>query len=205
MRLIGLARKGKRNTINALAFDVDYEYGLLRLWDEIQSATYHPGRSIAFVVNRPVQREIFAADFRDRVVHHLIINQLNPWFERVFIKDSCACRAGKGTHYGIRRATRFIHQCSQGHTKDCFVLKLDIQGFFMAIDKGILWVRLREFIEQYYLGVDLELLLFLCHRVLFNNPTKNCLIKGSRKNWQGLPLDKSLFIPGPIAGCLLVI
>lgn len=89
-------RRNKRNTINALAFEVDYESKLIDLCCEINSGTYQPGKSIAFVVNQPVKREIFAADFRDRVVHHLIINKLNPFFEKDFISDSYSCRLGGG-------------------------------------------------------------------------------------------------------------
>ena len=83
-------RRNKRNTMNALSFEVDYESELMALRDEINSGCYVPGRSVAFVVDKPVQREIFAADFRDRVVHHLIINKLNPLFEHAFIYDSYA-------------------------------------------------------------------------------------------------------------------
>jgi RNA-directed DNA polymerase len=71
-------RSNKRNTINALAFELDYESNLIQLWNELNDGSYQPGKSIAFIVHKPVQREIFAADFRDRVVHHLIINKLNP-------------------------------------------------------------------------------------------------------------------------------
>jgi DNA replication protein DnaC len=46
------------------------------------------------------------------VVHHLVINKLNPLFEQIFIHDSCSCRKGKGTHFGIQRVDRFIRQCS---------------------------------------------------------------------------------------------
>ncbi|KTD63460.1 reverse transcriptase/maturase family protein [Legionella shakespearei] len=193
-------RKNKRNTMNALAFEVDYEDELLALWDEIQSGTYRPGRSIAFIVNKPVKREIFAARFKDRVVHHLIINQLNPLFEKIFIHDSYACRKGKGTHRGILRASRFIRQCSQNAIQDCFILKFDIRGFFMAIDKSILWRRLHDFIVQYYSGDDYELLLFLCYQVVMNDPTRNCFIKGGEENWDGLPPDKSLFHSKPHCG-----
>ena len=101
-------RSNKRNTINALAFELDYESNLIQLWNELNDGSYQPGKSIAFIVHKPVQREIFAADFRDRVVHHLIINKLNPLFEKEFIQDSYACRVGKGTHHGISRANKFI-------------------------------------------------------------------------------------------------
>jgi len=120
-------RRYKRNTANAVAFEIDYESNLVALCEEINNGTYQPGRSITFIVERPVKRENFAADFRDRVVHHLIINKLNPLFEKEFIRDSYACRISKGTHFGIQRINRFIRQCSQNYTQDCYVLKLDIK------------------------------------------------------------------------------
>ena len=186
-------RSNKRNTINALAFELDYESNLIQLWEELNDGSYQPGKSIAFIVHKPVQREIFAADFRDRVVHHLIINKLNPLFEKEFIQDSYACRVGKGTHHGINRANKFIRQCSQNYTKDCYVLKLDIEGFFMHINKEILFCRLQKFIEAQYKQNDKELVLEICHKIIFNSSTENCIIKGSTKNWDGLPKNKSLF------------
>ena len=107
------ARKNKRNTINALAFEKHFETNILGLCDEIAERRYVPEPSICFVVNRPVKREIFAADFRDRVVHHLIYNYISPVFERTFINDSYSCRKGKGTHYGIKRIDGFIRSCSR--------------------------------------------------------------------------------------------
>lgn len=85
-------RKNKRSTINALAFEQEYEANLIRLANDIQSGTYEVGKSIAFIVDRPVKREIFAGDFRDRVVHHYIIRKLEPIFEKIFIHDSYSCR-----------------------------------------------------------------------------------------------------------------
>ncbi|HOW16324.1 MAG TPA: reverse transcriptase/maturase family protein, partial [bacterium] len=186
-------RRYKRNTANAIAFEVDYESNLVKLCEEINNGIYEPGRSITFIVNRPVKREIFAADFRDRVVHHLIINKLNPFFEREFIYDSYACRVGKGTLLGIRRLDSFIRRCSKNYTKDCYVLKLDIKGFFMCINKRLLFENLKVFIEDKYKEQDIYLIIDLCRKVIFYDPTIGCVIKGSRKNWQGLPVDKSLF------------
>jgi hypothetical protein len=77
-------RRNKRNTINALTFEKHFETHLFKLEEEILNGGYLPGRSIAFIVDKPVKREIFAADFRDRVVHHWLINKLNPYFENEF-------------------------------------------------------------------------------------------------------------------------
>lgn len=186
-------RRHKRNTANALAFEIDYENNLIQLCHEINSGSYQPGKSIAFIVKKPVKREIFAADFRDRVVHHLIINKLNPLFEKEFIYDSYVCRIGKGAHLGIKRVNRFIRQCSRNYTEDCYILKLDIRGFFMYIDRNILFGKLHEFIRTSYLKPDQNMIINLCRKVIYNEPARNCIIRGRRRDWLGLPPDKSLF------------
>jgi retron-type reverse transcriptase len=196
-------RGNKRNTHNALSFEVDYENNLVQLCNDLNNNNYEIGRSIAFIVKKPVIREIFAADFRDRVVHHLIINKLNPLFEKEFICDSYACRVGKGTHYGIKRVAGFIKNCSHNYTRDCYILKLDILGFFMHINRFILFERLEKFIHVKCQEPDKELLIQLCKEIIFNEPTQNCTIKGSTKNWEGLPNNKSLFHSAP--GCGLPI
>lgn len=193
-------RSNKRNTANAIAFEIDYEHNLVQLCEEINNGTYQIGRSIAFIVNKPVKREIFAADFRDRVVHHLIFNKLNPLFEKQFIYDSYSCRVGKGTHFGIQRIDKFIRQCSLNYTKDCYILKLDLQGFFMSINKNILFEKLEHFIQQKYHASDKNMIIELCRKVIFNDSTKNCIIKGKRSDWNDLPETKSLFHSKPNCG-----
>ncbi len=193
-------RKNKRNTANALAFEIDYENNLVQLCEEINNGTYEIGRSIAFIVDKPVKREIFAADFRDRVIHHLIIGKLNHLFEKQFIYDSYSCRVGKGTHFGIQRIDRFIRQCSANYTKDCYLLKLDLQGFFMSINKNILFTKLEKFIKEKYQATDKDLIIKLCKQVIYNDPTKNCIIKGKRSDWNDLPPNKSLFRSKPNCG-----
>lgn len=123
-------RKNKRNTANALAFEVDYETNLVKLCKEINNGTYQIGRSISFIVNKPVKREIFAADFRDRIVHHLVIGKLNHLFEKQFIYDSYSCREGKGTHFGIQRVDKFIRQCSKNYTKRLLHTETRLAGLF---------------------------------------------------------------------------
>lgn len=193
-------RKNKRRTINALSFEVDFENNLIQLWRDINHHTYNPGRSIAFIVTKPVLREVFAADFRDRVVHHLLINKFNHIFEQKFINDSYSCREGKGTLYGVKQVAKFMRECSNNYTRDCYVLKMDIKSFFMSIDKKILFQKVRELVAENYDGGDKELMIELIHKVIFNNPEKNCHIKGKRSDWRGLPKSKSLFTSPPFKG-----
>ncbi|MFH0923111.1 MAG: RNA-directed DNA polymerase [Candidatus Falkowbacteria bacterium] len=118
-------RKTKRKTANALKFEIDLEKNLERLFAELKFKIYRPGRSVCFVVTKPVPREIFAADFRDRIVHHLLIREIIKYGERNFIFDSYACREDKGTHKAIAKLKKFIRQItnlsasSQSSPRDC--------------------------------------------------------------------------------------
>ena len=190
-------RKNKRSTINALAFELNLEEELIQLKEELESGRYTISNSIAFVVDKPVKREIFAANFRDRVVHHLVIQKMNAVFEKHFIYDSYACRKAKGTHFGIGRVDGFIRKCSKNYTQDCYVLKLDIKGFFMHINKTILYTKIETLFTSKYKGADKQLYLNLCKIILFNEPVNNAIIKGNLNNWDNLPKDKSLFAAKP--------
>ena len=196
------ARKNKRNTINALAFEKHLEANLFALANEIIERKYIPKPSICFIVNKPVKREIFAADFRDRVVHHFIYNYISPIFEKTFINDSYSCRKGKGTHYGIKRIDHFIRSCSQNYSKDCYILKLDIKGYFMAMNKSLLYEKVENELtrNKNKVDFDLELVLYLIEKTIFNDPKENCIIKGKKEDWVGLPPTKSLFHAQPNCG-----
>ncbi|MEI7961860.1 MAG: hypothetical protein WCI04_06010 [archaeon] len=108
-------RKSKRNTMNALRFEENLEENLREIYNSLNSKNYKPGRSVCFTVLNPKPREIFAADFRDRVVHHLIVNELEKLYEPHFIEESFACRKGKGTHKAVRCLQRFMRRLSSDH------------------------------------------------------------------------------------------
>lgn len=189
------ARKNKRKKQSVMAFEIDYEPKLFKLGRELAEGNYKIGKSICFISFKPVQREIFAADFRDRIVHHLVFNYIKLIFENSFINDSYSCRPRKGTLYGIKRLDHFIRSCSQNYKKDCHILKLDIQGYFMSIDRNILFNQIEEKIKNYkgHRKFSTTWILKLIHQIIFHDPTKNCLINGKKSDWSGLPKSKSLF------------
>ena len=112
-------------------FELNYEENLIRLYEDLKNRKWQPGKSQCFIVTKPVRREIFAAPFRDRIVHHILIGRLNTAFEKYFIRDSYACRVGKGTHAAIRKVEHNIKSESNNGHKETYILKLDIKGFFM--------------------------------------------------------------------------
>jgi RNA-directed DNA polymerase len=187
-------RKQKRGTVNAMRFEQDLEENLVSLHEELTSGSYRPGRSIAFLVEKPKRREIFAADFRDRVVHHVLVGHLEPRWERRFIHDSYACRKGKGTHAGVERLRSFTRKVTANGTRRAWYLQLDVRGFFVAIDRNILYERLATKERD-------PAVLWLIHTLLFHEPTENCHLRRARRaDFERLPAHKTLFKAAPHCG-----
>lgn len=189
-------RKNKRTKDSSIEFEMNWEYNLIDLFYDINNRRYEIGESITFVTTHPKKREIFAASFRDRVVHHLVCKRLEPLFESYFIHDTYNCRKGKGTYHGIIRLYEQIYEVSEGYTKDCYVAKFDMKGFFMSIHKPTLWNMLQKFIEERYFGNDKGTLLYLMEKIILHCPEKNCVRKMPKSMWNYIPSDKSLFTNG---------
>jgi len=187
-------RKTKRKTINALKFERNLERNLFQLQKELKNKTYKPGRSICFVVKNPSPREIFAATFRDRVVHHVLVRELEEIGERSFIFDSFSCRKNKGTHSAIKRLRSFVGKVTKNYNEKEFYLKLDISGFFMAINHNILYMVLKELVlkrnKSHQWKTDV---LWLAKIIIFHKPTNNYVIKGNYSLFKLIPPRKSLF------------
>lgn len=190
------ARKNKRNTRNQLKFEIDQETNLYQLAKAICDRTYIPKPGIAFIIHKPVMREIFAADFSDRIIHHLIYRCIYPIIDRKLIHDTYSCRVGKGTLYGVHRAKKFMRSCSRNFSREAFVLKVDIEAYFMNMKHGIIYDKVVELLPEDktgYFGLSRDTLLYLLRQTIFNKVTENCRIKGCKSDWAGLPPSKSLF------------
>ena len=197
------ARKNKRKSSEIITFDIDREENLIRLQEELNTGCYEISPSKVFIVEDPVKREIFAASFRDRIIHHYLIERINPCIEKNLIYDCYACREGKGTLFGIKRISHFARSITQNYTRTAWYLKLDIKGFFMSIDKNILAVRLIAYIEKEYKKEDKDLILYLLKKIIGNNPVEDVIFRSSSEKWNDLDKNKSLFFTK--AGCGLPI
>ncbi|WP_395598570.1 RNA-directed DNA polymerase [Pseudomonas sp. A1437] len=178
-------RRTKRNSASALAFEMDLEKNLIGLHDDLLASTYRPGRSICFVVTRPKAREVWAAAFRDRVVHHLLYNRVAPRFYASFIADSCACIPGRGTLYAAKRLESKIRSASQNWSRPIFYLKCDLANFFVAIDKQVLRQQLaRKITEPWWL--------VLAETILMHDPREDYEVRSPAHLFNRVPQHKRL-------------
>lgn len=150
-----------------------------------QARSYTPSSSVCFVTQRPKLREIFAADFRDRIVHHVLVHELERYWERVFIHDSYACRKNKGIHKAVDRLSQYIRQASGNGQQRVYYLQLDIANYFMRIDKAVLWALLKP-------HIDSPEVLWLCKLLVFHDCTGHFTYKGKPGLLAQMPAHKSL-------------
>lgn len=197
-------RKHKRNTLSQLNFEFDYERNLIELCRLIDTRSYHPDPAICFIATEPVKREIFASAFSHCVVCRLLYNYIAPVFEPRMIHDSYSCRVGKGIFVGIERLEHHMRSCTRNYTCRAHVLKLDLRGYFVSIDKQILHGVLSHGLDIYWnrpsddgrtwgQRLDRELIDYLIDVILFRNPVSDCMVLGRTADWEGFPPSKSLF------------
>lgn len=176
---------------------------LYKLYTEIINKTYKALPSRVFVIKKPVLREIFAPQFRDRVVHHLIYNYIYQYLDKKFIYDSYSCREGKGTLFGIERAKRFMRKASHNYTRDAYVLKLDIRGYFMNINRKKLYEQLQNIINYESLLIthqEKACLQYLIREICLHNAAEGAQRCSPFAYWDGIPASKSLFCTPPDCG-----
>jgi RNA-directed DNA polymerase len=179
-------RRTKRCSASAQAFEDHAERNLLQLNEELISGAYTPGQSVCFVITRPKPREVWAARFRDRVVHHLLYNHIAPRFHRAFIADSCACIPGRGTLYAATRLEHHVRSVSANWSRPASYLKADLANFFVSIDKGVLFAQLQRRVhEPWWLS--------LAETILMHDPRTDVEVRGRRDELALVPPHKSLF------------
>lgn len=184
--------KGKASSPDAIGFVVRLFENVTDLTESLNNRTYQPLPSITFVVSKPVYREVFAANYRDRVIHHYIALRLEPLFEGVFSGRTYNCRVGKGQLYGVMQLSADIRECSENYTRSCWCLRGDMKGFFMSIPRLILADKVDRFIVENYKGADIEELRYACRVTIMNDPTKNCIKRSSEKEMAKVPNGKTL-------------
>ena len=178
-------RHNKRNAPSQLAFEVNLERNLLALWRELQDGSYQIGSSIAFVVTHPKVREVWAASFRDRIVHHLIYNAIKDRFYARFIRDTYACIPGRGLHDGCRRVSSFARSITRNGNRDAFVLKADVANFFTSINQNTAVGLVERYVPE-------EWIRKLIRQVVFHDPRPTARLQSTKALFDRVPRHKSL-------------
>jgi len=156
------ARKGKTKKRDICEFEVGLRENIYVLHLELKNQTYSPKPLVTFILRDPKTRKISKSDFRDRIVHHAIINVIGPIFEKSFIYDSCANLVDKGTLFAIKRLDYFKRKVTHNLKSDAFCLKADIKHYFQEVDLEILMSIIKRRITD-------DKVLWLIEQILANS------------------------------------
>ena len=176
-----------------------YHYHLSEIYKLIEriQTGYKPTTSICFVLDYPVYREVFAANYTDRIVHHYIAPMINQVAEAVHQENgdvSHGNRIGHSASTAVRQIYDNIKAMSEGYARTCYVATMDVSGFFMSIDKGVAY-RVFEYYAHRTGVVDKEKLELL-KILIAHNPTEDCERRSPVEMWEHVSFRKSLFSTG---------
>ncbi|MDO4612342.1 MAG: RNA-directed DNA polymerase [Candidatus Saccharibacteria bacterium] len=215
------ARKNKYKTVDEHKFELNAPENINNLCEEILTRHYKPSRGIAFIVSEPKHREIVAASYRDRVIHHFVCAICDVWIERHLINDSYSCRKEKGTLYGQRRLQHFMNKVKTETGEEAFVGKFDIRRYFVKLDRKKIFARAIWALDQQFHHTNrpdqengilcrpehreflFSLLKFLWHQIIFDDPMDGIKFRGKRSDWNSLDPGKSLMDQPPGIGIVI--
>lgn len=147
------ARKGKQNTYGVRLFDRNRIDNLLSLQEQLRNHTYKTSEYSTFTIYEPKERIIYKLPyFPDRIVHHAIMNIMEPIWVSIFTEDTYSCIKGRGIHLAARRVKKAL---MNNPNETAYCLKIDIRKFYPSVDLEIMKKIVRRKVK------DKELLILL--------------------------------------------
>jgi RNA-directed DNA polymerase len=167
------ARRGKSTKGTVRRFERDPETNLARIRESLVQKTYQPSPYKTKMIYEPKKRLIYILPFDpDRIVHHALMQVVEPIWTRLFISDSYACIRGRGLHAGSRRTMEFVR-------RNRYCLKMDISKFYPSVDHAIMFDIIRHKIKC---PETLELF----RKIIYSIPDgKNVPIGNYTSQWMG--------------------
>ena len=210
-------RRRKSVTPQAQRYELHLLDNLITTVQALEQESWQPAPPVCFAVSQPKAREIHAAAFTDRVVHHWLVPRLEVLFEPIFIHDVYSNRKGKGTHTAVKRLQGFMRSirhkrrcmnrasaelnkidrmCDKKHVAGYF-LQLDIKNFFNSVDLPILFQliqhRLRKAMRCGQITTeDARFLRNLVHTILKQDIGKTSVEIGDQMSLMRIPPHKRL-------------
>lgn len=194
-------RRRKRATVRACLYEQSLLDHLVTTRDALKSQSWRPGPPVVFTVAKPKSREVYAAQFEDRVVHHWLVPQLEAVIDRDFIHDAASNRKGRGTHFAVDRLQTFMRR--MGGTG--WFLQLDIANFFNSIHQPtlleLLSLKLQKAVRRHRMPLEQARLCYRIAQRIISQPCAGHAIRISPpENYRRVPAHKRLENAPPDTG-----
>ncbi len=186
-------RKNKSTKDTTIEFEIDVHKNLYKIYKDLKYKTYEIGESIKFVTLEPKPREIWAANFRDRIVQHIVYNRISPKIYNLFSPDTCACIPGRGTHYAAKRLHKKVQSITNNWKEEAYYLKCDFSNFFNTLNKEIIYQQITEVFNH-------KDLLWLIEKIIFHDSRTNYKDNSNKYKDSLVPKHKSLLYNDILVG-----
>lgn len=128
------ARRGKLRTFGVKQFDLNREANLIALHDVLRTKQFKTSPYEVFIVREPKERLIYRLPYYpDRIVHHAIMNVLEPIWLKVFPYNTYSCIKGRGIHGAMKRVKEILKDRENSR----YCLKIDIKKFYPSIEHAV--------------------------------------------------------------------
>ncbi|MCH5147370.1 MAG: RNA-directed DNA polymerase [Clostridiales bacterium] len=127
-------RAAKRDKKPLVKFETDMLGNIYNVYRRLNDGSFKISGYSHFTVCEPKRREIQTLHYSDRVVQHVICDDvLAPYFTERAILDNAVCQKGKGSHFALRRFEDKLRKFVRTHGVNGYILKCDILKYFPTI------------------------------------------------------------------------
>lgn len=187
------ARRGKRRGFDQIEFEKSLYSNLVRLCADLNDGIV-PASGYTFIHKRQKPREVWACGMELKILQTILDDAIREHVEEVLTPNTFNNRKGKGTHAAINHVIDDIFTASEGYTKDCWVIKVDLKGYFPNINQDKAWQTMSRLITDRFTGAQRDLLLLIAERVNYCNPQFGAVRRSPMEQWTDeIPRYKSLF------------
>ena len=140
------ARRGKQNTYGVKQHDKTREANIQSLHSALKSKTFKTSTYSVFTIYEPKERLIFRLPYYpDRIVHHAIMNVLEPIWTRTFTHNTYSCIKGRGIEGCARQISKIIRKFGGCQL---YCLKIDIRKYYPSINHNVMKRLVRHKIKD---------------------------------------------------------
>jgi len=140
------ARKGKVHSYGVQRFDKRREERLLALHEALKNKTYRTSEYDVFTLYTPKARTVYRLPYYpDRIVHHAVMQVMEPIWRSVFPTNTYACVKGRGIRACANKVSQIIRSFDG---RPLYCLKIDIRQFYPSVDHDILKAIIRRKIKD---------------------------------------------------------
>jgi hypothetical protein len=130
------ARKGKSHYSEVAMVDENPEFYFEQIHSMLKNKTFKNSKYHIFKRTfGKKEREIFKLPyFPDRIIHHCIMQVLEPIWKKTLIRDTYSSIKGRGLHDGVKRVKKALKDTNA----TTFCLKMDVKKFYPSVKHFVL-------------------------------------------------------------------